>query len=133
MTPKQREDAAIYVAWLRSDRDLSPEVPIRADIARFLARLAKLEAGAGRKETAIRRYARRQERMPWIRRVLEMQRDLRRQGERRHFERALELVASEAGAPPAGTLRNWVRRDRGNSRFLPMFDDGTPNVDPEQI
>jgi hypothetical protein len=38
MTPKQREDAAIYVAWLRSDRDLSPEVPIRADIARFLAR-----------------------------------------------------------------------------------------------
>ncbi len=65
--------------------------------------------------------------MDW--RVLAEQQGLKRKRVKRHFEGALEIVAREAGAPPAGTLKNWVRRDRGNSRFLPMFADGTPNID----
>ena len=103
-------------------------------MAKFLEQLTKLrKRGRPPVETILQRYARRRERMPWITRVLDRQRALRRRGERKHFEVALEIVASEPGAPPVGTLRNWVRRDKGNSRFLPVFDDGTPNVDPEPI
>jgi hypothetical protein len=36
-------------------------------------------------------------------------------------------------APEFATLRGWLYEDRGNSRFLPAFDDGSINADPEKI
>jgi hypothetical protein len=136
VTPSQREDAALYVAWLRSDRDLSPGVPIRADMATFIEQLIRPEQrGRTPTETVLQRYRRHHERMPWIRRVEQEQLKLKAQRIRRHFEQALQIVSGEPGAPAAETLRKWLRspRFRGNSRFLPLLDDGVPNVDPDPI
>ncbi len=126
-TKKQRDEAAFYAAWLRSDRDLSPGVPIRADMATFLEQLAKPGARRPPVETTLQRYWRRQEkRMPWIRKVMDARRELGAQ------KLALNAVAREPGAPSFSTLRRWLYEDRGNSRFLPVFDDGTLNVEPEE-
>lgn len=136
MTPCEREEAAAYVAWLRSDRDLSPGIPIRADMATFFEQLARPERrGRSPVKTTLQLYRQHHERMPWIRRVEEERQKLKAQRVRRHFEEALEIVSGEPGAPAAETLRKWVRsrRFRGNSRFLQKFSDGTPNVDPEPI
>jgi hypothetical protein len=78
MTPKQRAHAERYIAWLRSDQDLSPDVPIRADMADFLEQLIRPEQrGRSPVKTVLQRYDQHQERIPWIRRVKDEQLKLR--------------------------------------------------------
>ena len=137
MTPRQRREAELYVAWLRSGRDLSPSVPLRANLATFLEQLMDPRPGRKAAVTVLQRYEERQRKLFWIARVKNTQVETERAGVHDPFQEALRRVAAEAGAPARGTLRNWVRHGAGakvgSSVFLPMLDDGTPNSDPPQI
>jgi hypothetical protein len=132
MTPSQLRELKGYFRLLLQRSDLPPDASVRKDIEIFVAQLAWQGPGRPSIETTWQRHLRRHEkRMPWIRRVAEVRRELKR--ERIHkLEAALEIVASEAGSPRAGTLRNWFYEGRGNSAYLPFLKDGTPNAGWEE-
>jgi hypothetical protein len=132
MTPSQLRELKGYFRLLLQRSDLPPDAPVRKDIEIFVAQLAWQGPRRPPIETTWQRHLRRQEkRMLWIRRVIEVRRELKRQGIYK-LDAALEIVAKDEGSPSAGTLRNWFYEGRGNSAYLPFLEDGTPNAGWEE-